>query len=93
MTLPSGREFELDEEGQVVGRDVRVGEAGDFVLLQPGHVERTEDPHDGHPRLGVEDVVQDAFEVEPTMRWSVSSGKTIKSATHEKLVKGMEPSA
>lgn len=61
----SGREFEFDEERQVIGRDVRVRESGHLVLLQPRHVQRTQDPHDRHPRLGVEDVVQDSFEVEP----------------------------
>lgn len=65
---PSSREFEFDEEGQVVRRNMRMREAGDFVLLQPGHVEWTEDPHDGHARFRKEDVVEHAFEVETAVQ-------------------------
>lgn len=50
-------------------------EARDFVFLQPVGIDRTQDAHHRHLSLGVEDVIQYAFEVEPGSRINEAIGE------------------
>ena len=57
-------EAHLHQEAEVVRGNVRVGTADDLPLLQPVVTYWTQDTKRLHCQLGVEDVVNDSFELE-----------------------------
>ena len=57
-------EAHLHQQTEVVGGYVGVGTADDLAFLQPLFTDGTQDTQRFHCHLGVEDVVNDSFELE-----------------------------
>ena len=61
----SAGHLELDKQGQMVGRYLRIGAAEDLVLTEPIRIEGAKEPERAHELATVENIVDDSFKVAP----------------------------